>query len=219
MSTGLAYSTRDENGLPVLDLYTEQAILWGETLYKLLYTDNISVLGDKNASFLDGKNLFNVGMLGSANTLRTASFEYGILPYPKLTENLDYMSGAATVNGNALVVPISAPSGKFDATCAAVEALSFDAYKNVVPAWYETALKIKYLDTEIDAAMVDIIYERITSPFIMMADKEIGIGSVFTHAVYGAKSSGTFASYYEKNENSMRSKWDKMIERYLGLGN
>lgn len=219
MSTGLTYSSRDKDGLPVLDIYSEQSILWGETLYKLLYTDNISFQGDKKVSFLEGKNLFYVGTFGSANTLRAASFEYGILPHPKLSEGLDYMSGAATVNGTAAAVPVFAPSEKLGAVCAALESLCFEAYKNVVPVWYETALKIKYLDTEIDASIVDIIYDRITAPFIMMADKEMGIGSIFTNAVYGAKSSGSFTSYYEKNEGSLTKKWDKMIETYLSLEN
>ncbi|MCL2773400.1 MAG: hypothetical protein FWD71_08615 [Oscillospiraceae bacterium] len=219
MSTGLSYSTRDADGLPVMDLYTDQTIAWSEMLYRLLYTDNMSILGDKKTSFADQRNLFYVGTLGDANTLRASFFAYGILPYPKLSESLDYMSGAATANGNAIAVPVSAPSDKFDATCAVAESLCADAYKNVVPVWYDTALKIKYLDAEIDAQMVDIIYGHINSPFIMMADKEMGIGSIFTNAIFGAKTSSTFTSYYQKNEGSLQSKWDKMIATYLALGN
>ena len=219
MSTGLTFSKRDEKGLPLIDVYNEYGILWGETLYKLLYTDNISRLGDKNKSFLNGTNLFYIGKLGSAPLFRNSSFEYGILPYPKLKENFDYMSAAATVNGNAVAIPIAAPPDKFEATCAVVESLCAEAYRSVVPVWYETALKIKYLDAEIDAQMVDLIYDHISSSFIMMADKEMSIGSVFTYAIFGAKDSGAFASYYEKNEGSYMKKWDKMIAQYLALEN
>jgi disulfide oxidoreductase YuzD len=149
--------------------------------------------------------------------LRATSFEYGILPYPKLTENLDYMSAAGTSNGNGVVIPVTAPPEKFDATCAVIESLCAEAYRNVVPTWYETALKIKYADAEIDAQMVDIIYDHIYAPLIMMADKEIGIGSIFTNAVFGSKDSGAFTSYYEKNEGKMQKAWDKMINAYLEL--
>ena len=219
MSTGLAFSKRDANGLPVLDIYTEYGILWAETLYKLLYTDNISFLGDKNKSFVNETNLFYVGLFNSAPSFRNTSFEYGIIPYPKLTKDLDYMAAASTVNGNAIAIPVTAPPEKFDATCAAIESLCIEAYRNVVPAWYETALKIKYLETEIDAQMVDIIYDHISSSFIMMADKETDIGSIFTNAIFGAKTSGTFTSYYEKHESAMTTRWGKMIETYLELGN
>jgi hypothetical protein len=217
MSTGLSFSTRDTNGLPVLDVYNEYSVRWGETLYKLLYTDNISRLGTRNTSFLNEKNLFYLGQFESASLLRESAFEYGILPYPKLTENLEYMSAAATVNGDAVAIPITAPADKFDATCAVVESLCVEAYRSVVPTWYETALKIKYVDTEIDAQMVDIIYDHISSSFIMMADKEMGIGSIFTYAIFGARDSNAFLTYYEKNEGSIQKKWDKMIEQYLAL--
>lgn len=220
MSTGLTYSKRDSDGLPVIDLYTEESVLWGQTLYKLLYSDNMSRLSsstEKVTSFLNSKTLFLVSLLGSATQLRDSSFEYGILPYPKLSETLGYMSAAATVNGNAVAIPVAAPPAKFDATCAAVESLCAEAYRNVVPTWYDTALKIKYLDTEIDAQMVDVIYDHIASSFIMMADKEMGIGSVFTNAVFGAGNDGAFAAFYAKNEKSYQKKWEAMIKTYQEL--
>ena len=220
MSTGLTYSARDDAGLPTLDIYNESGILWGETLYKLLYTDNISHFSsrdERKAAFLNETNLFYVGAFSDAPAFRSSSFEYGILPYPKLSENLDYMSAAGTVNGNGVAIPVSAPSDKFEATCAAVESLCAEAYRSVVLTWYETALKIKYSDAEIDAQMVDIIYDHISAPFIMMADKEIGIGSIYTFAVFRAKDGGAFSSYYEKNEGSINAKWEKMINQYLDL--
>jgi len=217
MSTGLTFSKRDTDGLPVMDLYTEDAIEWGQKLYKLLYTDNISIQGDKLTSFLDSKNLFLLGMFSTAPQLRDSDFEYGLIPYPKLNENLNYMSAAGTVNGNAVAIPVAAPLEKFDATCATIESLCAEAYRNVVPAWYDTALKIKYLESEIDAQMVDIIYDSIASSYIMMADKEMGIGSIFTNAVFNAGNDGAFASYYAKMEKSFQKKWDTMIKTYIEL--
>ena len=217
MSTGLTFSKRDADGLPVMDLYTEESIAWGQMLYKLLYTDNISIQGDKTASFLDSKNLFLISLFNTAPQLRDSSFEYGLLPYPKLNESLDYMSAAGTVNGNAVAIPVAAPIEKMDATTAAIESLCAEAYRKVVPAWYDTALKIKYLESEIDAQMVDVIYDSIASSFIMMADKEMGIGSIFTNAVYGSGNDGAFSSYYAKMEKSLVKKWDTMIKTYLEL--
>jgi hypothetical protein len=66
--------------------------------------------------------------------------------------------------------------------------------------------------------MVDLIYEHINSPFIMIADKAIGIGSIFTHIVYGKKGSADFASYWAKNEPKFQKSWDKMIDSYLSIG-
>ncbi|MFA6947814.1 MAG: hypothetical protein WCQ72_02425 [Eubacteriales bacterium] len=220
MSTGLSYSTRDADGYPVMNLNTPDTVEWAEKLYKLLYRDNMSyeIKDEVSSTFEKGNDLFFIYLLGSANSLRNADFEYGVLPYPKLNETLDYVSGAATANGEGAVIPLSAPIEKFEYDCAVLEALSAEAYRTVVPTWYETALKIKYVASDTDAQMIDLIYSKINSPFIMMADKAIGTGSIFTNAVYGAKSEGTYSSFYAKQESTLTSKWNKMIESYKALG-
>lgn len=223
MSTGLSYSTRDTDGYPVMNLNTQDCVNWAETLFKLLYRDNMSFEmsagsnDDVIASFQKGNDLFFIYLLGTANKLRDVNFEYGILPHPKLSESLEYVSGAGTANGEGAAIPLSAPAEKFDADCAVLEALCSESYRTVVPTWYDTALKIKYVATDIDAQMVDLIYSTIKSPFIMIADKAIDVGSIFTRAVYGAASEDTYVSYLAKNESSIQTKWDKMIESYKAL--
>jgi hypothetical protein len=107
MSTGLKYSTRDDEGFPILDIYNDNGIRWGETLYRLLYTDNISMVGDRLNSFIRKKSLFFPHRFVNATSLRDVDFEYGILPYPKLDESLDYLSGAGVVSGCGVSIPIS----------------------------------------------------------------------------------------------------------------
>lgn len=217
MSVGLDYITRDADGFPVLDIYSEASIKWADTLYRLLYTENMSASGEPNTSFLGGHSLFLPATFADSNNLRKADFEYGILPYPKLEESFSYYSGAATANGCGVGVPVSAPAEKLEAVYASLEALCAESYRKVTPAWYDTALKVKYADAAIDADMIDIIYDNIQSPFIMMADKAIGTGSIFTFAVYGSKSEGTFSSYWEKNGKNLEKKLTDIVERYKEL--
>ena len=217
MSTGLDYITRDAEGFPVLDIYNEQSIKWADTLYKLLYTEHMSAGGDPGPSFVAAHSLFYPGMLFNTTDLRQADFDYGILPYPKLEESLSYYSGAAPANGCGVGVPVSAPGDKLEAVYATIEALCAEAYRKVTPAWYDTALKVKYADAAIDADMIDIIYDNIKSPFIMMADKAIGTGSIFTNAIYGSKSEGTFSSYWEKNGKNLEKKLADIIAKYKEL--
>lgn len=217
MSTGLDYITRDAEGFPVLDIYNEQSIKWADTLYKLLYTEHMSAGGDPGPSFVAAHSLFYPGMLFNTTDLRQADFDYGILPYPKLEESFSYYSGAAPANGCGVGVPVSAPGDKLEAVYATIEALCAEAYRKVTPAWYDTALKVKYADAAIDADMIDIIYDNIKSPFIMMADKAIGTGSIFTNAIYGSKSEGTFSSYWEKNGKNLEKKLADIIAKYKEL--
>ena len=53
----------------------------------------------------------------------------------------------------------------------------------------------------------------------MMADKELGIGSIFTNAVYGAANDGAFASYYQGQSKSIEKRLERCIEDYKKLGN
>ena len=219
MSTGLSFITRDADGLPVLDMNNELTVKWAETLATLMYKDNMAWDttaggGDQTEMFKKNQTLFNIGMFSTANKLRDLTFEYGLIPHPKLTESLDYMSGAALANGEGAAVPVSAPADSFERSSALLEAICAQSYRTVAPVWYETALKIKYVATDTDAQMVDLIYSRITSPFIMIADKAIGIGSIFTNVCYGQKGDADFASYWAKNEKSIIKKWDKMIANY-----
>ncbi len=217
MSNGLTYITRDEDGYPVLDILSEQGIQWAETLYKLLYTNNISAEGSKEDTFIAGTSLFYPGQFVTAHALRDVDFEYGMLPYPKLDESLDYMSGAGTANGNGVAVPASVDQSKLNAIYATLEALCAEAYRKVTPSWYDTALKVKYSSGQEDSKMVDIIYEHINCPFIMMADKELNIGSVFTNGVYGSSSEGAFVSYYEGQSKVFNKALENAIEKYSAI--
>lgn len=217
MSNGLTYITRDENGYPVLDILSEKGIQWADTLYKLLYTENMAFHeedGGRINSFINKKSLFCPAQFETAHKLRDVDFEYGILPYPKLEESLDYVSGAGTANGNGVAIPISVASDRVTNLCAVIEALCAESYRKVVPAWYDTALKVKYADGLEDAQMVDIIYDHINSPFIMMADKEMGTGSIFTNGVYGSSAEGAFTSYYEKQSKVLDKKLSTVIKSY-----
>ncbi len=219
MSTGLEYITRDENGYPVLDLLSETTIKWSETLYKLLYSDNMAQFDEsgKTSSFISGLSLFLPGTFSTANSLRDVDFEYGMLPYPKLDETLDYKSAAGTANGNGVAIPVTIGTERTTDLCAVLEALCAESYRKVTPAWYDTALKVKYADGLEDAQMVDIIYEHIGSPFIMMADKELGTGSVFTYGVLGDSSEGYYVSYYESKKSSLEANLADIIEQYKNI--
>jgi len=221
MSTGIEYSIRDSDGFPVLNLHSEQVLEWADTLYRMMYTDNMS-FDESNGNYMDTfKNahyLFHLARLDTAFDLRDTVFEYGILPYPKLSEELEYTSAAGTANGDGVAIPVTADPNKIDATLASIEALCAEGYRRVAPAWFESAMKFRYSDEPIDAQMLDLIHETIRSPFIMMASKAIGgVGSIFTTAIYGTSSEGTFASYWKKNEKMYTTALEDTIAAYLEL--
>lgn len=223
MSTGLTYLKRDDNGLPVLDLYNDDSIRWVEKLYTIMNENNISFADsslDGIQHFADGNALFFLGWLAeyTDEVIRGMEDPYGVLPMPILDEGMEYMSAAGTVNGQSAVIPVTTDEARLELCGATLEAMSIEAYRTVIPAWYEVALKSKHADTERDADMIDIIYNTIDTSFIMIADKLLGTGSFFwTMLGQSKKTPGEFASYYEKSAKTFDKKWTKMLESFAAL--
>lgn len=223
MSTGLTYLQRDDNGLPVLDLYNDNSIRWVEKLYTIMNENNISYADsgiDGIGHFAEGNALFFLGWLSeyTDETIRAMEDPYGVLPMPVLDEGMDYMSAAGTVNGQSAVIPVTTDEARLELCGAVLESLSIEAYRTVIPAWYEVALKSKHADTERDADMIDVIYNSIDTSFIMIADKLLGTGSFFwTMLGQSKKTPGEFASYYEKQAKTFDKKWASMLDAFAEL--
>ena len=223
MSTGLTYLQRDDNGLPVLDLYNDDSIRWVEKLYTILRENNISYTDPKldgMQHFADGNALFFLGWLAeyTDEVIRGMEDPYGVLPMPVLDEGMEYMSAAGTVNGQSAVIPVTTDEARLELCGATLESLSIEAYRTVIPAWYEVALKSKHADTERDADMIDVIYNTIDTSFIMIADKLLGTGSFFWSMLGASKKTpGEFASYYEKQAKTFDKKWASMLEAFAEL--
>ena len=225
MSTGYRYLQRDKDNLPVLDLNNEDGIRWSEYMYRMLYEDNMSLTDAKQdglVHFASGKSLFFLGMLSEyiKDEVRGMEDPHGVLPMPVVDEGMEYMSAAGTVNGMSAVLPVTTGDDRLDICAATLESLSIEAYRTVIPAWYDVALKSKYVDTERDSKMIDIIYNTIDTSFIMIADKLLGTGSYFYNMLVSSKKTpGEYVSYYEKQSKTILKKWDAMIESYLALEN
>nr|MCR5262750.1 hypothetical protein [Clostridiales bacterium] len=154
----------------------------------------------------------------TSEKLRSMEIPKGVVPHPVLEEGLEYVSAAGTVNGESVVIPVTTPADLREMLGAVMEELSFEAYRLVVPAWYDVALKSKYADVKRDAEMIDVIYNTVDTSFVMMADKLLGTGSFFNTAVGSGKiDGGKFTSFYEKQSKSLLKNWDKMLASYDAL--
>ena len=213
-SSGLKFISRDADGFPVMAINNENTIQLLETISHIWYDNNNGFAitsGDYPAmvkKFTDGKNLFCMGRFMHTDLLRDFEDPYGVIPYPKLDVQYDYMSGTGA-SGNFLSIPVT--SADYEAACAVLEAASAENYRKVFPAFYETALKIKYVSDNRDAQMIDIVHDSIYVDFMYIS----GLNNV----VDGLLSSKNlnFASEYAKQETAMQTKLDEFIEKYNHL--
>ncbi|MBO5220333.1 MAG: hypothetical protein J6C52_12935, partial [Clostridia bacterium] len=122
--------------------------------------------GPKTAalSFLDKHSVFLMcGMSVAANELREATFEYGVVPAPKWDEAQENYRNTHAYTSAFYSIPLDAKNP--DMSSAVIEAMAIEGYYNVAPAYFETALKVKYSSDDDSARMFDIIRGSVTYDF------------------------------------------------------
>ena len=167
-------TVKDENGLPVLAVTDESFVDKFTVMYTFLvdspsvflapsetsYTDDLN--RDVTKLFSEGRTLFEAQLLGNSAALRNVEIDFGILPYPKYTEEqTDYMTTSWDAY-NLFCLPLTADLAFAGKITEYMAAYSFDI---VLPAFYDKALISKYArDTE-SADMIAIIRESATYNF------------------------------------------------------
>ncbi|MCR5262980.1 MAG: hypothetical protein K6D94_03830 [Clostridiales bacterium] len=214
-SAGITFMSRDSEGFPVLQLYNDNTVKFCEYLQKLFSTpeygwcyvgeqlDMGNMFKSRNALFLPGRFTYVDG------NLRDMEDPYGVIPYPKVTEDMDYMS-ASGHSGNFVTVPIGCADP--DMVSAVLEAMAAESHMSVFPVYYETALKIKYTDGGIDADMIDLIHDcmnfYVTSNVFINGER---IGTILQDVVMTNKE---FASEYESQIRRKEELLKELIAQY-----
>ncbi len=166
------------------------------------------------ALFLDGNVLFTGGWFKCAESYRNLDFSWGILPYPKLYAEDEYTGGVLTIYG-LLSMPKSCkdPTG----TSATLECLSYEYYKNVVPAYYEVSMKVKYASGSKMAEMLDFISGNIVyDPGLALAGAlDYTIDITFKDAI---ANNTNWSSKMASMESKLSALIESLNEAYADLG-
>ncbi len=158
----------DEMGQKVSPLLTsEKASDFINKMTKAFHGSNSGFISNDEENPVDFLNQKYVFMLNSidyaASTLRDAPFEYGVLPTPKWDEAQENYITAATYTGSMYAIPTDAKDT--DVSSAVIEALASEGYYRVAPAFFETAMKVKYSSDDDTSRMYDIIKASIMYDF------------------------------------------------------
>ena len=97
-----------------------------------------------------------------------------------------------------------------------IEVFCRETNKQVIPQWYENALKVKYVDGQDDAKMIDLIHDTITSPFAVTYNTLLGNYMLATAFLTPLGSQQTdFASNYKKIEKAANKVLDRVYESFV----
>ncbi len=200
--------SRDDAGLPVLDVDMEYMTTLVEKVYELMWNNPgcsaITVDGTDLAPFAQNLSLLASTRVGNVvSSLVEMESDYGMLPYPKLND-AQKSYGTRVQDGVSLwSIPIdaSAPAS----SGAVLEALAAQSYRTVTPAYFDVALKNRYSRDAETAEMVELIKDSILINFECLYNEAIGYPWFVLRTLMPEKSSG-FASYWASNEKTIQTK-------------
>ena len=152
--------------------------------------------------------LLTGGWIANTDTYREIRFNYGVLPYPKYDESQENYKTTVLNNHSVVTIPIDSK----DRECAAAicEALAYESWKSVTPAYFETALKVKYARDNDSSQMFDIIREGASFDFGYIYTASLdGINDVFRDTIL---SRGSWASKIASIEGASKEKLASLVE-------
>lgn len=182
------------------------------TFYDLNYKNangNLHYPGPEKMA--EGTTLFASAMIESGITyLRNAGNDYGIIPYPKYDEEQkDYIT---IVDGGFTVLAVPKTVEDPERSGIIAEALCAETYKNVIPVYYEIALKEKGARDEESIEMIDFIMSKRVYDFGYVFDNWKGFGFCIEKLVQNGDPN--FASYHAANINSVEKAYSDMLAAF-----
>ena len=206
-SSGLRFTSRDENNLPVLALKNEQSVDLTDKLLQLFSSDNAAYNEKDNHKsvlmFGTGHGLFHINRLCICEwtQIRDNDVKYGIIPPPKYDESIEVYTSAIQETAQWHCVPVTASETDF--ISAILEYYAYEGYENVVPAYFDVTLKLKYTRGDLDGAsyMLDLIVANQYTDF-MSINTLGGMENIFRDICRSGQNN--FSSRYASLENSAK---------------
>ncbi len=211
----------NDDGIPELTYFTEKTITALERFNDLYWGDNstytqFTAFNEPQATgvpdmFIGNQLLLVDAFLGHSAMLRDMETDFGILPRPKYDET---QKNYKTTMHNAVSM-ICFPIIIADQTMSGVitEAMCYESYRNLRPAFYEATLKDKLTRDEQSGVMIDMIRDSVTCDFGWVHSLSLdSIGTLMQNLL--ETKSTDFVSAYQKVEAKLETQMEDIIAAY-----
>ncbi len=207
--------TIGEDKIPYLSMDTAKANDIAVKLNDLYWNTQGGYTLDWNSggtAWGNGTLLFKTGLFDSAINYRDIdNFEFGIIPYPKYDEaQTNYYTMSDGAHG-VMTVPITITNPEY--TSIIIEALNAETYKQVVPAYYDISLKVKFSRDDESGRVLDLLMDGRVFDFGYVY--QTGLPFVLDTLV--SANNGNSESFYASKMKSAQKVIDKVINAYLEL--
>ena len=178
-SFNLQILERGSDNLPSKVVFDSEKVVDAVKLLTSLFGNNdaFATFADNSIDYMDtfksGNVMFCTGEFKDTGTYRDISaFDYGVIPMPKYdTAQKDYRT-TARATYSSFCIPVTANDANMSA--AVLECFASESYRQVSPAYFETALKVKYSRDDETSQMFDLIKSSVTFSFATSFTMAIG---------------------------------------------
>ncbi|MBQ7337392.1 MAG: hypothetical protein IJW40_02950 [Clostridia bacterium] len=199
----------------ILNANDERAYDLIDKLYSILYDYDggyATVRADTLDMFEASQSVYIMTSLKYAvENFRDATFQYGIVPYPLMDERqTDYLSGYTE---RFMAIPNTCLDLDYVGTI--LESMSAEGYRQVLPAYYETALKGRYTHDNESVQMLEIIRESRVIDFAYVYSNN----TACCRALYEllTKQSKDYASYYAGKASSAETRIEELTDYFTDM--
>lgn len=211
---------RDGKSAPELVMNTEKVVGYYSKIVELLNSngsDFKQFLVDKSPNyqtkFMEGGSLFQgFSRICSLATYRAMEDNITLIPYPLMTESQKEYVTVTDDEVELGSIPITCR--QLDMVSAVIEELNKITGNTVLKAYYETALKVKYVRDDSTAQMLDIVKNGLISSFPLAYNHMLD--SIFTGIASSLIESNStdFASKYTSKESAAKTALQSIYEAY-----
>lgn len=189
----------------------EKMINWFKSCQNLFTEHSDVTILAINSGFTSGGSIFHMGQISDVqNFLKDTTMHFAILPYPKYDTAQENYHTIVGYWVSMYSIPIDAPNASMSG--AVLEALCSAAYRQITPAFYREAFQYRYLDTEVNARMFDLLHDTLVYDTGRTFCDQISIFSAF-------RTAATRGNEWSSHLASNKAVWGKMIEKiYTTLG-
>jgi len=117
-------------------------------------------------AFREERAMFMTAAFKTTSSLREMTSDYGLLPFPKYDEVQDRYYTFEGISSLGMTIPVT--NTDVTRTAVIMDALSYDSYQNVIPAYYDITLSQKLLRNADSVEMLKLINESRTTDLALI---------------------------------------------------
>ena len=200
------------DGEPEISFMSEKTVEVYDRYFRHI-DPKVNIEVDAGGAFRSGRVFFMDGSMNSAIGFRDMDDDFGIIPFPKYTEEMEYRN-AVEGGTNLFLVPITV--GDLDTCSIILEGMASESWNHLTPEFYEVVLKTKHVRDPESADILDIIRGSRVFDFGYY-NMTIGLDSIPVNLYQTYGNADNLVSFYQKKEKVANKALEKLMKSYESI--